>query len=204
LCNNSTENYLKINTCSDTFLTRNHKPMSNTELQSGSAGDFELQQGVNSLQSSSEGICPNGAGVGKTRRFTKLAAIAAMLTAAGCGPDGANTNDTAVQYKPEKGNSVEKMDQFPQIQLQFSGEKQAALSVFFMENKIYDFKLTSYDNPADIITLTTSGEKVELLQGVFHNPTSGYKVEAFDENGKPVPINFSRKPGTIYGPDHTI
>jgi hypothetical protein len=156
--------------------------MSNSELQSGSEGDFERSQDNPEEVSTA---------LADARKLSRFAAVAAMMMAVGC---GANRHDGS------RSDSAENTESRPQIQLQLNGGKTAGVSVFFGENKTYEFRLTSVADPGDVLTVDSKGGKAELLEGEFRNPTNGFKVEAFDEKGNAVPIGLT-KTAAIYGPD---
>jgi|GEM_PF-4979973 len=176
--------------------------MERRESQSGPEMDFELHGAVSATPDLADGEAAKDVkSVNSRRWYTRLAAGLAMLVAAGCGPSDSKAGENAAQFADGQGESAENAEQQAQLQLQLNEGKKAALSLFFGENKIYNFKLTSADKPGDVVEIGSSGEKVELLEGAFKNPTSGYTVEAFDDKGAGIPINLTKQPGTIYGPD---
>lgn len=195
-----TQNRLKINTNTAMFKLHKPMPMSNAELQSGSEGVFEVSESP--VLSGREAVSQttDSKKVSAPRWGARMAALAVLLSAASCGSDRSYGNNGTAPVKADRSESAETPKQTAQIQLQLNGGRKAGVSLFYAENKFYDFRLTSVADPQDVIKIGSNGEKVELLEGEFQNPTNGYKVEAFDKEGNTVEIGLSGG-AAIYGPD---
>lgn len=144
--------------------------------------------------------------VGGIRKYAKMAIIGAIGAAmAACGAeakDSQNIDDSNASSE----ESAEVIQKVPVMDLSRpTKQEQLAyfeVGLFYGTEEPYEFVVTSLDDPTDQVSLTSEVKQVQTIRGKFQNlaPT-GFKVEAFDMEGNPVPIDGSRREGTIFGPD---
>ncbi len=133
------------------------------------------------------------------RRCTKIALMSAMISASviGC--------DQREDIKKDD-SKVEVVNNVPILDLSRPTRKDQlnhfSLGLFYSTKRKFKFLVTSLDYPMDEVTLVSDLKEVQTMHGQFKDmaPT-GFKVEAFDMEGNPVPIDGTRKEGTIFGPD---
>ncbi len=133
------------------------------------------------------------------RRCTKVALMSAIISASviGC--------DQREDIKKED-SKVEVINNVPNLSLSRPTRKDQlehfSLGLLFATKRKFKFVVTSLDYPADKVTITSELKEVQNFHRQFQNPApTGFKVEAFDMEGNPVPIDGTRKEGTIFGPD---
>lgn len=67
-------------------------------------------------------------------------------------------------------------------------------------DKSYSVIITSENDVENPITIEfEKNEGIQTADITFDQPTYRYAIDAYDEDGNPVEINKTKKPGTIYG-----